>query len=54
MTRRIKIVGYYTPDDESMIDPDHSSGLTSEGFDALAEEFMSLEDLTTSLEEDRD
>ncbi len=50
--QRIKVTGYYTPDDESDIDPEHSSGLTAEGFDRVSEMFMGLEDLDTSLEGD--
>jgi len=49
--RRIKVTGYYTPDDDSAFDPDHETGVSAEMFDRLSEEFMSLEDLEAEAEE---
>ena len=49
--RRIKVVGYYTPDDDSAFDPTHETGVSAEGFDLLSEEFMGLEDLELTAEE---
>lgn len=50
--RRIKVVGYYTPDDESAFDPDHETGVSAEATDQIFEQFMNLEDIELSAEED--
>lgn len=49
--RRIKVTGYYTPDDDEMFDPDHETGVSVEGWDRLTEEFMGLEDIELEVED---
>ncbi|MDF2506286.1 MAG: hypothetical protein K0Q52_145 [Microbacterium sp.] len=45
MGGRIKVTGYYTPDNDDHLDPDHPSGLTAEGQDEAHEQLMSLEEI---------
>ncbi len=47
---RVKITGYYTPDDPDDLDPGHSSGLSPEGYDRMTEQFMGLEELDSEPE----
>ena len=50
--RRIKVVGFYTPDDDSAFDPTHETGVSPEGFDLIHEKFMGLEDIEITAEEE--
>ncbi|MDF2990248.1 MAG: hypothetical protein K0S37_762 [Microbacterium sp.] len=50
MGDRIKVIGYYTPDDPNHFDPDHPSGLTAEGQDEAHERLMSLEEIAFEAE----
>ena len=50
--RRIKVVGYYTPDDDSAFDSTHETGVSAEGFELISEEFLGLEDLEVTAEGD--
>lgn len=42
---RIKVTGYYTPDNDDHLDPDHESGLTSDGQDEALEFLTALDEV---------
>lgn len=42
---RIKVTGYYTPDNDDHLDPDHASGLTSDGQDEALEFLAALDEV---------
>lgn len=42
---RIKVTGYLDIDDESLIDAEHKTGLSAEGFEMMSSE-LELDDLT--------
>ena len=50
--RRIKFTGYYTPDDDSVFDPNHESGVTSAEWDRANEEHYGFEDIELKAEDD--
>lgn len=52
--RRIKVTGYYTPDDDTAFDATHESGITEETYLNLAEQFIGLEDIEFQAETEED
>lgn len=49
--RRIKVTGYYTPDDDSAFDARHHTGVSGKGYDEITEQLLELEDIELEAEE---